>query len=205
MEGAFDSLSPKMTRRQRLWQLHELWPLVALPKQRRIRGAKRRARKAYGDDSQQEQPQQLAFSWELTLDPPPELPALDQEELASWEYRTMGLSARPHPMRLMRRNLRRRGVRTIADLKETPAGRVVRVAGWPISAQRPPTAKGMGFLVIEDETGKLPVAVPPQLAEQMYRRIRQARVVAVAGRLERVQWYRSLLALQLQDVSSAVS
>jgi error-prone DNA polymerase len=205
MAGAFDSLSPKVTRRQRLWQLHELWPLVALPKQRRPRGAKRRARKAYGDDSQQEQPQQLAIDWELTLDPPPDLPGLDQEELASWEYRTMGLSARPHPMRLLRRTLRRRGVRSIAELKDIPAGRVVRVAGWPISAQRPPTAKGMGFIVVEDETGRLPIAVPPQLAEQMYRRIRQARVVAVAGRVERVHWYRSLLAMQLHDVSSAVS
>jgi error-prone DNA polymerase len=77
----------------------------------------------------------------------------------------------------------------------------VRVAGWPISAQRPPTAKGMGFIVIEDETGRLPVAVPPQLAEQMYRRIRHARVVAIAGRVERVEWYRSLLAMQLQDIS----
>jgi error-prone DNA polymerase len=205
MAGAFDSLLPKMTRRQRLWQLHELWLLVSLPKQRRPRGAKRRARKAHGDDSQQEQPEQLAFSWEQTLDPPPDLPALDQEERNAWEYRTMGLSARPHPMRLMRRTLRRRGVRSIADLKEIPAGRVVRVAGWPISAQRPPTAKGMGFLVLEDETGRLPVAVPPFLAEQMYRRIRQARVVAVTGRVERVHWHRSLLAMQLQDESGAVS
>jgi hypothetical protein len=45
----------------------------------------------------------------------------------------------------------------------------------------------MGFLVIEDETGRLPIAVPPQLAEQMYRRIRQARVVAVAGCIERIR------------------
>jgi DNA polymerase III alpha subunit len=206
MAGAFDSLQPNMTRRQRLWQLHEVWPLVALPKQRRPRGARRRARKAYADDDpQQEQPQQLAFAWELTLAPPPELPALDQEERAAWEYRTMGLSARPHPMRLLRRSLRRRGVRSIADLKDIRAGRVVRVAGWPISAQRPPTAKGMGFIVLEDETGRLPVAVPPRLAEQMYWRIRQAKVVAVAGRVERVDWYRSLLAMQLQDIPGALT
>jgi len=203
MAGAFDSLAPKMTRPQRLWQLHEVWPLVALPKQRRSRGAKRRARKAYlDDDSQQEQPQQLVFSWELTLDPPPDLPALDHEERAAWEYRAMGVSERPHPMRLLRRSLRRRGVRAIADLKDIPAGRVVRVAGWPISAQRPPTAKGMGFLVIEDETGRLPIAVPPRIAKLMYRRIRQARVVAVVGRVERVSWYRSMLAMDLQEFSS---
>lgn len=198
MAGAFDSLRPVMTRRQRLWQLHELWSLVTLPKRRRARGAKRRNQSALDDN---ERPQQLAFSWELTLDPPPDLPALDQEERAAWEYRTMGLSARPHPMRLLRRDLRRRGVRSIADLKELPAGRIVRVAGWPISAQRPPTAKGMGFLVLEDETGRLPIAVPPQLAERMYRRIRQARVVSVAGRVERIHWYRSLLAMDLRELS----
>jgi error-prone DNA polymerase len=209
MAGAFDSLRPGMTRRQRLWQLHELWPLVSLPRQRRAKGTKRRARKdskdSVDDGSLKERLQQLAFSWELTIDAPPDLPALDQEEYTAWEYRAMGVSARPHPMRLMRRNLRRRGVRAIAELKDTPAGRVVHVAGWPVSAQRPPTAKGMGFLVIEDETGRLPVAVPPHLAEQMYRRIRQARVVAVAGRVERVHWYRSLLAMQLQDMSGALA
>jgi error-prone DNA polymerase len=204
MAGAFDSLRPVMTRRQRLWQLHELWPLVSLSKQRRSKGSKgskgSKRRGGIAPDAD-ERPQQLAFSWELTLDPPPDLPALDQEERAAWEYRTMGLSAHPHPMRLLRRDLRRRGVRPIADLKQLPAGRVVRVAGWPISAQRPPTAKGMGFLVIEDETGRLPIAVPPQLAEQMYRRIRQARVVAVAGRVERIRWYRSMLALDLREIS----
>jgi error-prone DNA polymerase len=177
-----------MERRQRLWQLHELWPLVNLPKQRRAKGAKRRARQAHADDVRPRQPQQLAFSWELTLAAPPDLPALEQEERAAWEYRTMGLSARPHPMRLLRRDLRRRGV---------------RIAGWPIAAQRPPTAKGMGFLVLEDETGRLPVAVPPQLAAQLYRRIRQARVVAVAGRLERIRWYHSLLAMDLHEIASS--
>jgi error-prone DNA polymerase len=204
LAGAFDSLHPAMTRRQRLWQLHELWPLVSLPKQRRSKGAKRRIQSAADDHKCPPQPEQLAFSWELTLDPPPDLPALDQEERAAWEYRTMGLSARPHPMRLLRRDLRRRGVRAIADLKDIPAGRMVRIAGWPISAQRPPTAHGMGFLVLEDETGRLPVAVPPQLAVQMYRRIRQARVVAVAGRLERIRWYRSMLAMDLREFSRTV-
>jgi hypothetical protein len=57
--------------------------------------------------------------------------------------------------------------------------------------------------VLEDETGRLPVAVPLQLAEQMYRRIRQARVVAVAGRLERIRWYRSMLAMDLRELATS--
>jgi error-prone DNA polymerase len=107
------------------------------------------------------------------------------------------MSARPHPMRLLRRQLRQRGIHPIADLGHMATGRVVRVAGWAISAQRPGTARGMGFLVLEDETGRLPIALPPKVAAEMYRVIRSARVVAVAGRVERVRWYRSLLALDL--------
>src|SRR5260221_13587202 len=48
--------------------------------------------------------------------------------------------------------------------------------------QRPPTAKGVGFVVLEDETGRLSRALPPAL-------------VAV-GHLERVRWYRSIWAFE---------
>ena len=130
--------------------------------------------------------------------PPPPLPAFSRDEAAALDYQLLGMSARPHPMRLLRHDLRRRGVRTIAELAELPEGRGVRVAGWPISAQRPPTAKGMGFVVLEDETGRLPVAVPPRLAAQLHRVIREARVISVAGRVERVSWYRSLLVTELR-------
>jgi len=57
------------------------------------------------------------------------------------------------------------------------------VPRWP---QRPPTAKGMAFLVLEDETGRIQVAISPKLADQMYRFARHTRVVLAAGRLERV-------------------
>jgi hypothetical protein len=41
------------------------------------------------------------------------------------------------------------------------------------------------------------VALPP-LAAELHRVIRGSRVVAVAGWVERVRWYRSLLADELQ-------
>ena len=78
----------------------------------------------------------------------------------------------------------------------------MRIAGWPISAQRPPTAQGMGFLVLEDETGRLPVALPPRIAGELHRLIRTARVVAVVERVEQVRWYRSLLAFQAYAIET---
>jgi error-prone DNA polymerase len=194
LAGACDGLAPRMDRRRRLWQLHELWPLVGPVAGER---ARRRAPTAGADITQ------LALRWEPeALTEPPSLPALDREERVALDYQLLGLSARPHPMHLLRRELQRRGVRAIAELALLPEGRMVRVAGWPISAQRPPTAKGMGFLVLEDETARLPVALPPRLAREMHRVIRGSRVVAVVGRVERVRWYRSLLAADLFSVEA---
>jgi len=193
--GACDGLAPRMARRQRLWQLHELWSLAS------ARGAQqRRGRRQAALLPELEQ---LTLAWEFSpeeLQDVPVLPALDREQQSILDYRLLGLSSRPHPMRLQRPALRKRGILTIAELANVPAGRVVRVAGWPISAQRPPTAKGMGFAVIEDETGRLPVALPPQLAAEMQRTIRDARYLVVVGRLERVRWYRSVLAVQVYGV-----
>jgi error-prone DNA polymerase len=199
LAGAFDGLRPWMDRRRRLWQLHELWPLVS---PQRARGTGRQ--RARGVAEPEEPVEQMTLEWMLTLEDVaemPSLPALNEEERQALDYRLLGLSARPHPLRLQRRELSRRGIRAIAELADIPAGRVVRVAGWPISAQRPPTAHGMGFVVLEDETGRLPVALPPKLAVQMHRVIRTSRVVVVSGRLERVRWYHSVLGFDLEGAA----
>lgn len=203
--GACDGLRPAMDRRRRLWHLHELWSLVgAVPAHARGRGQKRGRRWGRGKGRDAEQAEQMVIEWEIAPDPPndiPALPAFDREERTALDYQFLGLSPRPHPMHLLRRDLRRRGVHAIADLAGMPEGRMVRVAGWAISAQRPPTANGMGFVVLEDETGRLPVALPPRLAEQMHRVIRDARVVAVTGRVERVRWYCSLLGYRWESIA----
>jgi error-prone DNA polymerase len=202
--GACDSLAPRLERRQRLWQLRELWPLVdPHPK-----GAKRRrptmirpAAGATADRSQQLH--QLTLSWEIageTLADVPILPALTAFERDALDYQMLGLSTRPHPMRHERPLLDRRGILRIADLAGVTEGRMVRVAGWPISAQRPPTAHGVGFVVLEDETGRLPLALPPILAADLRHTLRDARYLVAVGRLERVRWYRSLWAFQLIGV-----
>ncbi|HEX8995172.1 MAG TPA: DNA polymerase III subunit alpha [Ktedonobacterales bacterium] len=196
--GALDSLMPRMERRRRLWRLHEARTLIAPAPA----GKGPAARQTHHP----ERPQQLALAWAEALatpDPaappaePPALPTLDAGARLALDYALLGMSARPHPMRAYRRDLRRRGVYAIAELAEVGEERVARVAGWIISAQRPPTAKGMGFLVLEDETGRLPVAMPPPLAAQLHALARGGRPLVVTGRVERVRWYRSLLALRV--------
>jgi error-prone DNA polymerase len=202
--GACDGLTPRIDRRQRLWQLHELWPLVdPHPK-----GTKRRStRTSLGTEAVTERPQQLTLNWEMPMEAlaaVPALPALTRFERDALDYTLMGMSPRPHPMRHYRLMLDRRGVLRIADLAHVAEGRLVRVAGWPISAQRPPTAKGVGFVVLEDETGRLPLALPPTLAAELRSTLRDAQYLIAIGRLERVRWYRSVWAFELMGVHKMI-
>ena len=225
LSGACDSLSPRMERRQRLWHLHELWPLIASvapTASKRDQGSRKRTKRSLG--AEKPAAEQLALTWEETLphaaqaDQPdlsillvlpalPALPALTGADKALLDYQLLGLSARPHPLRLLRRRLQRRGIRSIADLADVPTGQLTRIAGWVVSAQAPPTAHGMAFLVLEDETGHLPVAVPPRLAAHLHHLLLDLRTspthtLIVLGRVERIHWYRSLLACDLRPLAS---
>lgn len=56
-------------------------------------------------------------------------------------------------------------IRTAADLKELPDDSYVRTAGMVVCRQRPGTAKGFVFLLLEDETGLTNVVIRPDLYE----------------------------------------
>jgi error-prone DNA polymerase len=213
LAGACDTLpapsGARLTRRQRLWRLHALWPLVGAEQAPRRRASMAKGRTRAGIEPEPPRPAQVGLPWEAALEAateaPPALPAPEAEERLALDFQLLGMTPGHHPMRQVRRGLRRQGIHTIAELARLPAGRTVRVAGWTISAQRPPTAKGMAFLVLEDETGRLPVAIPPPLAGELYRRIRNARVVLITGRVESVRWYRSLLAHDLRAIPDAAA
>ena len=110
-----------------------------------------------------------------------EMPSLAQE--ISWDFAICHLTTGPHPLALKRFQLQRLGAKTIRELFALPTGTRVLVAGAVISRQRPPTAKGFCFLILEDESGRLPTAMPPQTFERFERTVREPGLV-VEGVLE---------------------
>jgi error-prone DNA polymerase len=70
-------------------------------------------------------------------------------------------------------------------LKKVPSGRRVAVGGMLICRQRPPTAKGICFISLEDETGIANLIVPPDVYEQCRREIHGALFIVGEGVLER--------------------
>jgi error-prone DNA polymerase len=92
------------------------------------------------------------------------LPDLSAYERMAADYRTMGLSPDAHPMQFMRRQAAP-GLSTVAELQAMAPGRAVEVAGMVVTRQRPTTAGGIVFLLLEDETGLANVTVMSELYE----------------------------------------
>ena len=105
----------------------------------------------------------------LPLEPTAEIPALPAQ--TPWEqmladYKHTSLSVGVHPLELLRPHLPA-SVATSAELPETPNGALIELAGMAIARQRPSTANGVVFMLLEDEHGQANLIVPPQVYEQL--------------------------------------
>jgi error-prone DNA polymerase len=91
---------------------------------------------------------------------------MEDWERAVADFGLLGLSPSYHPLGLMRPRLPL-DLLTAEQLRHTPDGARARTAGMVICRQRPDTAKGFMFLLLEDETGMANVVIRPDLyAEQ---------------------------------------
>jgi error-prone DNA polymerase len=89
-----------------------------------------------------------------------------------------------HPMALMRDELSAE-IRRSSDLEKLDSGQLVEVAGMVVARQRPGTAKGVVFMLLEDERGTVNLIVPPPVYERCRAAVRAAPLVQAKGRLER--------------------
>jgi error-prone DNA polymerase len=113
----------------------------------------------------------------------PELRALSAWERMLADYGSTGVTLREHPLQLMRPGLPA-DLRTSAELERAQHGRRVRVAGLVVARQRPATAKGVTFMLLEDELGTINLIVPPPIHERFRLAVRSEPLVLAMGRLE---------------------
>jgi len=118
---------------------------------------------------------------------PPEPPRL--EPLGEWgeviaDYRSTGMVLGRHPMELMRPRLGA-GLSSSTDLERTRDGAMVEVAGMVVARQRPETAKGIVFMLIEDELGVVNLIVPGSVYDRHRAVVRAAPLIRARGKLER--------------------
>jgi error-prone DNA polymerase len=90
-----------------------------------------------------------------------------------------------HPVQLLRGELRAQSAVSSADLEGLPHGTHVRIGGLVMARQRPGTAKGVCFLLLEDEFGTINLVVPPPVYERDRLVVRSEPLVIAEGTLER--------------------
>jgi error-prone DNA polymerase len=146
--------------------------------------------------------QEEGLELELPVEPA-ELPALAPAERMAWEYELLGLAPGAQVMDLYRDRLQAQGVLTSREVAQRRDGQRVRVAGWPVVRQRPPTAKGVVFLTLEDEEGLLNLVAQPDVYERYRDALRNAPLLLVEGRLQREGNAFSVLVLRAWGLSAA--
>lgn len=114
---------------------------------------------------------------------PPPLPAQSVEERVIAELWS-GPNAGTHPMTLVRERLKGLGVLAAAELEDVRDGKPVRVAGMVTHRQMPPTAHGVCFLGLEDESGLWQAIVPAKTWAALPRAVRHAGALIIYGTVE---------------------
>jgi error-prone DNA polymerase len=112
----------------------------------------------------------------------PPLEALGDAEVTVWNHRLKGVDeAGRHPVDLVRQELIDLGAQPLAGLRP---GRV-RTGGLIVARQKPPTANGFAFFVLEDHAERVQVVVSPALWEAHWQALRDAQVLVVDGLFDR--------------------
>jgi error-prone DNA polymerase len=176
--GAFDGFG--LERREFLWQLGLI----------------------YHSDGRNAVERQLALPLPTEQDMVELQPMTDWDRMAA-DYAVLGLSPNRHPMAFLRPQLHE-GIVPSLMLASLSDGAPVEVGGLVVCRQRPGTAKGFVFLVVEDEFGLVNVVVKPDLYQRQRAFVRAEPFVVVRGELQRRDgtvnvFAESLTALQAAD------
>jgi error-prone DNA polymerase len=131
----------------------------------------------------------------LPLEPTSEIP--DLPEQTPWErmladYRTTSLSVGVHPLELLRPHLPAQ-VLTSLDLEHLENRSRVTIAGLVVARQRPATANGVVFMLLEDEHAQVNLVVPPPVYERHRALVRGEPLLLTRGRFERYERNRNVV------------
>jgi error-prone DNA polymerase len=177
--GACDSFG--LARRELLWQLG------LVPRPQTVPGSR-------GEEKQ------LA----LPLEPTVATPALPEPTV--WErmladYKTTSLSIGVHPLELLRPHLPE-GTLSSVDLQNRPNGEQVAIAGMVVARQRPATANGVVFMLLEDEHGQVNLILPPQVYDRFRGAVRGEPLLLARGRYEHVDRNRNIFVREIVSLAA---
>jgi error-prone DNA polymerase len=166
--GAFDCFG--LERRELIWQLGLL----------------------YRPEGRNTGQRQLALALPVEQDMVQLRPMSDWDKMRV-DYIILGMSPNVHPMSFLRPRLHE-GIASTAMVEAFEDGKPLDVAGLVVCRQRPETASGFIFMVIEDEFGLVNVIVKPDVYEAHRTLVRGEPFVIIRGELQRRDGVTNLIA-----------
>ena len=135
-------------------------------------------------------------------EPETDLPETTGGQEVVADYLATGLTLREHPLTFLRPRLKARRVITLAELKKTPHGKTVLVAGLVLFRQHPQTAKETIFITMEDETGAGNLIVWKHVHDKYHRAVYSGKLLACRGVVQREGQVLHVVAHQVWDWST---
>jgi error-prone DNA polymerase len=136
---------------------------------------------------------------DITPDPgSPLLPMMTEPEQLAADLWATGISRDQYPTALIRDRLDALGVIPAGRLAELDDRTRVLVGGIVTHRQRPPSAGGVTFISLEDETGLINVIVPQPVWAKDRRVARDSGALLIHGMLERAHDVTNVLAERIQ-------
>lgn len=144
---------------------------------------------------------------QLALPLPVEQDQAELRPMGPWEqmaasYAIIGMSPRYHPLGLLRAQLPQHFV-TSKQLESLPHGTMIALAGLVVCRQRPGTAKGITFLLLEDEVGLINAIVHPDLYLQERTLVRSEPFLIIEGTLQKRQGTINILVQRIAALEGA--
>jgi error-prone DNA polymerase len=124
----------------------------------------------------------------LPITPKPDQMSFDglsELELLQQDFAAFGVSTHGHPMKVLRHAKKLPGVHLASEVRLSQPGKKVRTAGMIIVRQKPPTAKGVCFCTMEDESGFLDLTFWPKTYDKYKHVFLNHAFVIVEGLLQR--------------------
>jgi error-prone DNA polymerase len=125
---------------------------------------------------------------QLALELPTDQDMVRLPDMSDWErmvadYGILGLSPSYHPLALLRADVPK-DVLSAEQVRGARDGARIKTAGLVVCRQRPGTAKGFVFLLLEDETGVINVVIRPDLYEAQRSTIRGEPYLCIEGTVQ---------------------
>jgi error-prone DNA polymerase len=131
-------------------------------------------------------------------------PDLEVADRLLAEYRMLHFSTDLHPLTLLGDELP--SDRATSDrFPDLPQHSTVRVTGIVVARQRPQTAKGYVFVLMEDEAGPINVIVKPKVYERDREAVRMEPFLSVRGRLQKDGATLNVIAYQVEALRTTQS